>query len=400
MTLPPRLIVLLCACAFAAYSYAADMAPAKPQAACLPPAKWYALDAAKPRAIDEARVVTDMAQRDVVLLGEHHDEYDHHLWQLQTLAALNVARPEMVIGFEAFPRRVQPVLDRWVAGELDTERFLREVEWEKVWNLPHELYMPLLDFARIKRIPVIALNVEKSLTAAIGAKGWDAIDAKQREGVSRPAALSQAYEEHLFAVFKEHSPARNSNTPIEKGDRRFRNFVEAQSTWDRAMAEALASRVKTQGAARPLVVGIMGAGHVRDGYGVVHQLRDLGVTRVGTLLPIDAETECAHIRTAMADAVYVLPPAARAQVPPPRLGVRLELKEKAVTIASIEKGSLAERSGLNAGDVVVSVAGAPAVSIADVVSAVRGAPPGTWLPLQVRRGTNTIDVVVKFPPKA
>jgi uncharacterized iron-regulated protein len=372
----------------------------KPQAACLAPAKWYALDAAKPRAIDEARIIADMAQRDVVLLGEHHDEHDHHLWQLQTLAALNVARPEMVIGFEAFPRRVQPVLDRWVAGELDTARFLREVEWEKVWNMPPDLYLPLLNFARIKRIPVIALNVEKSLTEAIGAKGWDAIDPKQREGVSRAAPPPPPYEEQLFAVFKEHGPARNAKTPIERGDKRFRNFVEAQSTWDRAMAEALASRVKAQGAARPLVIGIMGAGHVRGGYGVVHQLRDLGITKVGALLPLEGDTECGDIKTAMADAVYVLPPAPRPEMPPPRLGVRLELKEKAVTIAAIDKGSLAERSGLSTGDVVLTVAGAPAASIADVISAVRSSAPGTWLPLQVRRGTTTIDLVVKFPPKA
>jgi uncharacterized iron-regulated protein len=369
-------------------------------AACLAPAKWYALDAAKPRAVEESRVISDMAQRDVVLLGEHHDEHDHHLWQLQTLAALHVARPDMVIGFEAFPRRVQPVLDRWIAGELDSARFLREVEWEKVWNLPPDLYLPLLHFARIKRIPIVALNVERSLTEAVGAKGWDAIDPKEREGVSRAAAPPAVYEEHLFSVFREHGVARNSKTPLERSDRRFRNFVEAQSTWDRAMAEALASRSKPQGAAKPLVVGIMGAGHVRGGHGVVHQLRDIGVTRIGTLLPLEAATECGDIKTAMADAVFVLPAVPRAHTPPPRLGVRLELREKAVMIAAIDKGSLAERSGLYAGDVVVSVAGAPAASVAHVISAVRSSPPGTWLPLQVRRGTSTIDLVVKFPPKA
>ena len=166
------------------------------------------------------------------------------------------------------------------------------------------------------------------------------------------------------------------------------------------MAEALAARAKPKGNAKPLVVGIMGAGHVRGGHGVVHQLRDIGVTRIGALLPIDAATECADIKTAMADAVFVLPSAPRSEAPPPRLGVRLELKEKSVTIASIEKGSLAEKSGLNAGDVVLMVAGAPAASIADVIGAVRTSPPGTWLPLQVRRGTNTIDLIVKFPPKA
>jgi hypothetical protein len=52
--------------------------------------------------------------RDVLLLGEQHDDADHHQWQLQVLAGLHALRPEMIIGFEMFPRRVQPVLDRWV----------------------------------------------------------------------------------------------------------------------------------------------------------------------------------------------------------------------------------------------------------------------------------------------
>lgn len=389
---------LLLAAALGMASHTAESATSKPS--CLAPAKWYALDAAKPRAIDETKIVAEMAQRDVVLLGEHHDDLDHHLWQLHTLAALHALRPDMAIGFEAFPRRVQPVLDRWVAGELDPARFLREVEWEKVWNLPPDLYMPLFQFARIKRIPMVALNVEKSLTEAIGAKGWDAIDVRQREGVSRAAPPVAEYEEQLFNVFKEHGAGRQAKGTLDKSDRRFRNFVEAQGTWDRAMAEGLASRMKREGGTKPLVVGIMGAGHVRGGYGVVHQLRDLGVTRVGSLLPLEAATECSDIRTAMADAVFVLPTAPRSAVPPPRLGVRLELKEKSVTIADVEKGSLAEKSGLNSGDVVLMVAGAPAVSIADIVGAVRSSAPGTWLPLQVRRGTSTLEVVVKFPPKA
>src|SRR5688572_4359642 len=95
-----RALAPLLAAAFTAAAYPADAPHAKPGAACLPPAKWYALDAPKPRAVDAAQLIADMARRDVVLLGEHHDDRDHHLWQLQTLAALHAARPGMAIGFE------------------------------------------------------------------------------------------------------------------------------------------------------------------------------------------------------------------------------------------------------------------------------------------------------------
>ena len=38
------------------------------------------------------------------------------------------------------------------------------------------------------------------------------------------------------------------------------------------------------------IAGIMGGGHVRNGHGVPHQLRDLGVTNIGVLLPVEAAT--------------------------------------------------------------------------------------------------------------
>jgi uncharacterized iron-regulated protein len=368
-----------------------------PRGGCLSPAAWHTLAAGKPRIVTAAEIVTEMAKRDIVLLGEQHDEPDHHYWQLQTLAALHAVRPAMAIGFESFPRRVQPVLDSWIAGELTTRQFLQRVEWEKVWSFPPELYVPLFEFARVNRIPMIAINVERTLTKAVSDKGWDALPEAQKEGVSRPAPASPSYENVLFEVFTQHRqlPGRSATRP-NRDDPAFRNFLESQLTWDRAMAEALAARAQDGAASRPLVVGIMGGGHVRNGHGVPHQLRDLGVRNIGTLLPLDAATACNELQGGLADAVFALPRKVRAKAPPPRLGVRLEAAEEGVKIASVTAGSLAETSGLQAGDHIVTVAGAPA-TLTSVIAAVRVQPPGTWLPVQVRRAQDTVEVVIRFP---
>jgi uncharacterized iron-regulated protein len=74
-------------------------------AACLAPGVWYALADDAPRAVQARDLLERMAERDVVLLGERHEDASHHQWQLQTLAALHVLRPDMVMGFESFPRR-------------------------------------------------------------------------------------------------------------------------------------------------------------------------------------------------------------------------------------------------------------------------------------------------------
>jgi membrane-associated protease RseP (regulator of RpoE activity) len=248
---------------------------------------------------------------------------------------------------------------------------------------------------------MVALNIDEKLTQAITEKGWDAVPPAQREGVGRAAAPAADYREFLFEVYREHAARRGKDgAKAAKTDAAFRYFVESQTTWDRAMAEALAQYVVPGAAAeKPLVVGIMGSGHIRFGYGVPHQLRDLGVKSIGTLLPLPADFDCKEIRPGLADAVFALPAQAMAKPEPPRLGVRLEEEGGGVRIAEVTAGSLAEKTGLKNGDRLVELAGLPATKVTPVIASVRQQPAGTWLPLRVKRGDETLDIVVKFPAK-
>ena len=384
--------------AFAAVAaFALPMAHAA-NASCLPPSTWTVLDKPATRTAPSADIIADMAKRDVVLLGEFHDEDDHHRWQAQMLSALHVLRPNMVIGFEMFPRRVQPVLDRWVKGELTLKQFLEQAEWEKVWNTSPELYVPLFQFARINRIPMVALNVDNTLNKTIRDKGWDQVPEADREGVGRPAAPPEAYTDYLFEVFRMHGAhGGGKGEKPNKKDAAFRRFVESQTTWDRAMAEALAKRV--QSADKPLAVGIMGSGHLRFGHGVPHQLRDLGIANVGTLVAMPADTACKEVPAGMANAVFALPAQPEEKPEPPRLGVRLEEVEGGVRLTEVTAGSLAERTGLKVGDRLLEIAGAAAAKAPQVAASVRRQPPGTWLPVRIKRGEELLDIVIKFPVK-
>ena len=378
----------------------AEAETAASASSCLRAGAWTWLGDETPRLTTGQGVLPRVAERDVILLGEQHDRADDHRWQLQTLAALQALRPDMVIGFEAFPRRAQPVLDRWVAGELTGAEFLQKVQWDEVWGLPAEFYQPLFEFARLNRIPMVALNVERKLIRTIASKGGDAVSDNEREGVSRPLAPPAAYVDMLFESHREHARMRGRDrADPTRADAAFRNFVDAQATWDRAMAEALAHRLTPGSGARPLVVGIIGSGHLRHGYGVAHQLRALGVTRVATLLPVAIGTSCDDIRPGLADAVFAVPAQAAARPEPPRLGVSLGESERGVHVADVSPGSLAEKSGFRAGDLIVELAGAPVSKVATVIAAIRDQPAGTWLPLRIRRDTEFLELVVRFPAR-
>ncbi|MHB1375711.1 MAG: ChaN family lipoprotein [Thauera sp.] len=373
---------------------------------CVAAGGWARLDGASPQAVDSTGLIAAMAQRAVVLLGEQHDDMDHHRWQLQTLAALHAQRPDMVIGFEMFPRRAQAVLDRWVAGELTEAEFLAQSEWGKVWSMPAELYLPLFHFARLNRIPMLALNIDASLTRSIAEKGWAGVPESQREGVGQAAAALPDYEDFLFEIHRQHAAARgHGGTRAGKAardDPGFRNFVDSQLAWDRAMAEALVTgrqRHAAAGGALPLAVGIVGSGHVRFGHGIAHQLRDLGESSIGQLLPVGVDTPCRELTAGLADAVFGVPVARMPPPPPLRLGVALEEHERGVRIGEVTPGSLAERSGLKQADIITEVAGVAARRPSHLISAVRRQPAGTWLPLRLERGGETLELVLRFPPE-
>lgn len=369
----------------------AATAAAAPSASCLSPGQWYTPAGERTVAIALPTLLKNLAATRVVLLGERHDDADHHRWQLQVIAALHAQQPNLVIGIEMLPRRAQPVLDQWVAGQLTESDLLTRTEWARVWGFDASMYLPILHFARLNRIPVAAVNVDRAIVSEVGAKGLAAVPEEQREGVGAPAAARRAYRDRLEQVFREHGSSSD-------GAAAFDRFVQAQLFWDRGFAEGLAAAAKRPG--DPLVVGIMGSGHLAHGDGVPHQLADLGFPGSAVLLPVESDTPCHDLPAGLAQAVFALAPVpASKTTAKPLLGVQLEPGADGVRIADVTAGSVADKAGLRAGDILRQVASRPVKESRDVVAAVARQAPGTWLPVTVARDGGQIELVAKFPPE-
>lgn len=394
-------LTTLCAAAMVAAVLAGACAAAAADA-CEEAGAW--IDPATGAPVSVTEVVASAAARPVVLLGEVHDNADHHRWQLFVLAALHARRPDLTIGLEMLPRRMQPVLDAWVAGTLGEAEFIERSEWDALWGYDAEMYLPILHFARQYRVPLIALNVERGLVSRVGEVGWAAVPEEMREGVGDPAPAADGYLDLLatvYAVKRELSSGSGDGSAEPdpaalsaiKAEPAFARFVEAQLTWDRAMAEAIATARGAAGS--PLVAALVGLAHAEHGFGVAHQLADLGIAEVGILLPV--ESACAGLDANSADAVFVTGPAPRAR-PGPRLGVLIETAPAGVAVREVVAGSVAEAAGVAAGDVIAAAAGVEVRTTTDLIAIVRRQAPGTWLPVSVRRDGAEIELVAKFPP--
>lgn len=401
--------LLGCAAQAETPSVAASPPPApRVHESCVAPGTWF--DPLRDVSLSTPQALARLKAPSVVLLGETHVVPDHHRWHVQTVAQLFAQRPDMILGFESFPRRVQPALDQWVAGKLTEKQFLERSEWDTVWRYDPELYLPLFHFARINKIPMVALNVDRSLLSRVSESGWAKVPASERRGVGDPAPPSRGYIDMLGKVFGRHGNGHGGENGAPKGpgleDPRFANFVDVQVTWDRAMAEAAASALNDARATGrdPQLVAIVGRGHLDYGYGIPHQLADLGVTDVTVAVPWDKLRPCAELRAQgkpPADLVFGLH-TTEDYLPEdgankPKLGVLIDTADDGVHVNSVVEGSIAETTGLKPGDVIVRAADQDLAKSADLVKIIQAMNPGTWLPLTVRRDGRTIELVARFP---
>ena len=374
-------------------------------------AQW--LDPATGAALAPRALFDDLATTRVVLLGENHDNRAHHRWQHYMLSVLHSRNPNMIIGLEMLPRRVQPTLDAWSAGKLSESEFLEQSEWLDLWGYDADLYLPLLHFARLNRVPMSALNIDRELVAKVGRQGWQSLGESQRKGLSDPALASEAYLLSLARLYAYkqkflHHDGKEDLVEIDlEADidasiddvlqlEEFKHFVDAQLTWDRAMAQAIASVLADDKNA--MVVGIIGRGHLEHGWGVPRQLADMGIEEVRILLPLDADDDCDVLPKDLASAVFVVDAEPEAvEVRGPLLGVMIEDSEQGVRVIEVVAGSVAADAGVEVGDLIQTAAGFGVSSTSELIAVIRRQAPGTWLPLRVLRDDQSRELVARFP---
>jgi len=199
------------------------------------------------------------------------------------------------------------VLDDWVAGRFSVAAFLEAVDWANGWGYDANLYLPLFHFCRQQRLKMLALNCHRALVTRVGKEGWAAIPEHERDGLTPAADATPAHRQYLFEVtggagarvqMPGSEPVMTADSPL------LDRFIRAQQTWDRAFACNIARALAEPDP--PLVIGIIGRGHLDYRHGTPYQLSDLGVTDVTVLAPtFDATHDAAKI-AGIADAIFRL----------------------------------------------------------------------------------------------
>ncbi len=244
-----------------------------------PDPRLYDLKLGKKTSMSKA--IELLKQNRIILVGEHHSNIKHHEAQCDVIRALKEIGMQVAVGLEMFRSDSQDALDRWINGDISEKKF-QQIYYDN-WNYPWSAYRVIFDYARKEKIPLIGLNVSRSITRQVSQHGFASLTEDQKGKLSDVTCrVDKAYMDYIRKAFGAHA----------HGNLNFNYFCEAQLVWDNVMAINTLNYLKKHPDA--VVVVLTGMGHAQKG-AVPRQIRERSQIPLAVILPevkesIDPET--------------------------------------------------------------------------------------------------------------
>jgi uncharacterized iron-regulated protein len=208
-------------------------------------------------------IIKQLETANVVYLGETHDRESDHQQQLAIIRALFKHRSKLAIGMEMFQRPAQPILDRYLAGKITATELRRQTEFDQRWGFRWEYYLPILEFAKANRLPMIALNTPTEITRKAAKQGLESLTQAELQYIPPVAEIDRSnakYKQMILGNYQQHMGIASISS------KSFDRFYTAQLLWDETMAERTANFVKQNPDYQTIVLA--GSSHIIYGYGI------------------------------------------------------------------------------------------------------------------------------------
>lgn len=193
-------------------------------------------DAQSGKNLTAAQLASKLQKYDVVFFGEYHDQSEIHQYELELLKAMYKAKGEkLALSMEMFEADNQSKLNNFLADTLSEENFLAA---SRPWPNYGTDYAPLVNFAKEKKMPVVAANVPRFLAAHVAKNNasTEGVEAQYQQWLPKHTyAPDGAYKDKFYAQMS--SPA----APMKMPPQRLAAVYAAQCLKDDKMAESIAA---------------------------------------------------------------------------------------------------------------------------------------------------------------
>lgn len=214
-------------------------------------------DVSSARFIDRQSLISRLARADFLLLGERHDNLDHHLLQAEVLRSLIALGRRPAVGFEMFGLDDAKAITNHLARDPNDAAGLgRAVNWDKSGWPDWAMYQPIAEAALQARLQIVATNLPLATARKMNSDGLAALE----PSVKRELGLDRPLSDAMFATMA--TDIRDSHCGYAS-EESVKAMVGVQRARDAQMAQSLIAAGDPDGA-----ILVAGAGHVRKDYGI------------------------------------------------------------------------------------------------------------------------------------
>ena len=188
----------------------------------------FVLYNSKGKKVSYKKMIRVLAQNDIVLFGEYHNNAIAHWLQLSVTKDLFEKR-KLTLGAEMFEQDNQKVLNDYLKGKINAKQLDSSA---RLWKNYSTDYAPLVNFAKENNIPFTATNIPRKYASLVSKKGFTGLDSLTVEEKSWMAPLPMAYDPELPGY---------KNMIAMMGGHGGENLPKAQASKDATMAHFILS---------------------------------------------------------------------------------------------------------------------------------------------------------------
>ena len=272
-----RAVLILVVLLLGACTHVSAPPPAPPPP---PPVAGEIRDLRTGQVLTAEQLLAALARPSRLIVGEQHDNRDHHALQLWLLQALGEQRTQGSLLLEMLTPDQQPHVDQVRQASKPPADLRDALAWQEGWDWA--LYGPIIQFALTQPYPLLAANLDPlEVRAAYTHPAMPSGSRSSAEAV-KDELLKQVRDSHCGLLPKSQLPA----------------MLAVQQQRDRRMAERLLA------APEPALL-FAGAFHARKDVGVPIHLMDLGAQEGATVLMLAQQGS--EVTVGMADYVWYTP---------------------------------------------------------------------------------------------
>jgi uncharacterized iron-regulated protein len=245
-----------------------------------PPVSGEIRDLHSGETLTALQLLTRLSKPAQLIIGERHDNADHHALQLWLLQALGEQRPQGSLLLEMLTPEQQPKVDQVRHAASPPADLPGTLSWQDGWDW--NLYGPIVRFALSQPYPLLAANLDNTEIRTLYRQPPILQGVHSNAASVKTTLLQQISDSHCGLLPESQMPA----------------MLAVQQQRDRRMAERLIS------APSPSVL-LAGAWHARKDVGVPLHVVDLGAAQAPTVLLL--ADQGSEVTAAMADYVWFMP---------------------------------------------------------------------------------------------